>query len=377
MPGNNQAARAAVDDAVVTGLGQAVCIFGALVFSIFVPRVLGAAMYGEWMLYRGMAIFWLPLMVLGDREVMAAFYVPFYEKGEDRQAGLLFKSLMVLRLFLLPLVLGGGLLLLFTSSSLFRTPQAAFCLMVTLVAKTGQYMLQTLLFGRRRMGYMAFLEGIQTILLPLFVLLAYRRVGAVGIPWAAAMADLLLFGVALVLTPRKAVWTSGWPALLDVRHMFRYAFVVALAGNIIMSLNNLLYYLMNIWGYAPDVIGRVGLVMRCAGVAQTGLMAIATALMPALMSIHQQHGRDKMFQWQDVVSRFGLALILLLAGNIRLFGPWAVRWVWGPEFADVSPLLFGGLMAVAPVWLGAQWSRQFLLERRSQVYLISSLIYGG
>ena len=370
-------AQGAVGDALATTAGQGVCFAAGLLFSVFVPRVLGAANYGEWMLFRGLAIFWLSLLSMGDREVISNYYVPRRERGEDDDAARVFKSLVLVRLVLLPAGLAGAGLMLASSTSAYRTVDAALCLLATVAVKSLQSNLSTLIFGRRRLGWVAFLDGTQAVLVPLFVLAAFGAGRAEWIPRAALAADVLLFALAFGLSRVWREWRPGWLRWRPLLEIVRYAAVVSLAASVIVSLNNLLLYLMNLRGYAAVALGRVGLATRCAWIVFSGLVAVSTALMPALAAVQVHHGAERMFRWQDFLSRLGLALLLWTAGNVGLLGPCFVQRIWGDDFAALTPLLVGGLVAVAPLWLGAQWIRQFLLQGRTRVYLEAAVLYAA
>jgi O-antigen/teichoic acid export membrane protein len=364
-----------VGDALATTAGQGLCIAASLVFSIFVPRLLGAANYGEWMLFRGLAIFWLSLLSLGDRELISSFYVPQREKGDADGASRIFKSLMAFRLALLPLGLAAALLMLHSTTSVYRTVDAALCLSATLVFKSLQCNLTTLIFGHRRLGWVAFLEVAQAVLLPLFVLLAFGDGQTEWIPRAAVAADAILFAMALAVSRLWREWRPGWVQGAALLEIVRYAGAISLAASVIVSLNNLLLYLMNIRGYSSAALGWVGLSTRCAWIVQAGLITVATALMPALAVVQVHHGAPRMLRWQNFLSRLGLSLLLLLAGNVLLLGPVFVTRIWGADYEPVPPLIVGSLLAVLPVWLGAQWIRQFLLQRSTRVYLQAATLY--
>lgn len=366
--------RGAVSDALATSLGQGVCFVAGLVFSVYVPRLLGAGNYGEWMLFRGLALFWLSLLSMGDREVMSSFYVPQREHNSD-QASRVFKSLVAVRLTLLPAGLAGALLMLFFSSSVYRTPNGMLCLAATVILKSLQSNLCTLIFGQRRLGWVAIVEGTQAVLVPLLVLMSFGDGRVAWIPRAAVAADTLIFALAWGVSRWRQEWRPGWLPWRSLIEMVRYAAAIALASSVIVSLNNLLLYLMNLRGYSSAVLGWVGLSTRCAWVVQAGLIAVATALMPILATVQVRHGTSHMFRWQNFISRLGLGLLVLLVGNMLLVGPFFVHWVWGAEFAPVALLLVGSLLAVIPIWLGSQWIRQFLLQRSTRVYLQAALLY--
>ncbi len=82
-----------------------------------------------------------------------------------------------------------------------------------------------------------------------------------------------------------------------------------------------------------------------------------------------------MLDWQDYLSRLGLVLLIALTGNILIVGPLAVGWLWGEDFASITTLLAGGLLAVIPLWMDSQWIRQFLLQRITRVFVVSAIIY--
>lgn len=369
-------ARGAVSDALATSLGQGVCFAAGLIFSVYVPRLLGAVNFGEWMLFRGLALFWISLLSMGDREVMSSFYVPQREQNPD-QASRMFKSLVAVRLTLLPAGLVGALLMLFFSSSVYRTPNGMLCLAATVILKSLQSNLCTLLFGQRRLGWLAVVEGVQAVLVPLLVLVSFGDGRVAWIPRAAVAADALIFTLAWGVSHWRQEWRSGWLPWRSLIEIVRYAAAIAMASSVIVSLNNLLLYLMNLRGYSSAVLGWVGLSTRCAWVVQAGLIAVATALMPILATVQVRHGAQHMFRWQNFISRLGLVLLLLLLGNILLAGPFFVHWVWGADFAPVALLLVGSLLAVIPIWLGSQWIRQFLLQRSTRVYLQAALLYAG
>lgn len=369
-------ARGAVSDALATMAGQGVCFAAGLIFTIYVPRLLGAVNYGEWMLFRGLALFWLSLLSMGDREVISSFYVPQREQNPDL-ASRVFKSLVAVRLALMPVGLAGVLLMLYSSSSAYRTVDAALCLSGTVVLKSLQGNLTTLIFGHRRLGWVALLEGAQAVLVPLLVLLSFGDGRVEWIPRAAVAADALLFALAWALSRWRREWRPGWLPRHQLFEIVRYAAAVAFSSSVIVSLNNLLLYLMNLRGYSSAALGWVGLSTRCAWVVQSGLIAVGTALMPILATVQVRHGAQRMFRWQDFISRLGLALILGLAGNFLLVGPAFVNRIWGGDFAPVAPLLAGSLLAVIPIWLGSQWIRQFLLQRSTRVYLQAALLYAA
>lgn len=369
-------ARGAVSDALATSLGQGVCFAAGLFFSVYVPRLLGAVNFGEWMLFRGLALFWISLLSMGDREVMSSFYVPYREQNPD-QASRVFKSLVAVRLTLLPAGLVGALLMLYFSSSVYRTPNGMLCLAATVILKNLQSNLCTLIFGQRRLGWVAVVEGVQAVLVPLLVLVSFGDGRVAWIPRAAVTADALIFALAWGVSRWRQEWRSGWLPWHSLIEIVRYAAAIAMASSVIVSLNNLLLYLMNLRGNFSAVLGWVGLSTRCAWVVQAGLIAVATALMPILATVQVRHGPQHMFRWQNFISRLGLVLLLLLIGNILIVGPFFVRHVWGADFAPVALLLVGSLLAVIPIWLGSQWIRQFLLQRSTRVYVQAALLYAG
>jgi len=377
MSRSRHAAHGAVSDALAMSAGQAGCLAAALLFSVLVPRALGAVNYGEWMLFRGMAIFWLSLLSLGDREVISSFYVPRRAMQDHDGAGRIFKSLLLFRVALLPAGGAGVLVMLYTSQSIYRTADAAWCLSATVVLKSLQVGFGALLFGHRRLGWVAFLEGAQAVLVPLFVLTAFGDGRVAWIPRAALAADALLFAMAVLLSRWRREWRPGWLSWRALFEIVRYAAAISLATSVIISLNNLLLYLMNIRGYASAVLGWVGLSTRCAWIVQSGLIAVATALMPVLATVQTLHGAGRMLRWQNFISRLGLCLLVLAAGNVLVLGRVVVGLIWGADFALVAPLMAGSLLAVIPIWLGSQWIRQFLLQRSTRVYLQSALLYAG
>ena len=368
-------AKGAVQDALATSIGQASCFLASLIFSIFVPRLLGASVYGEWMLFRGMVMFWLTLSMLGDREVISSFYLPRREAGDHEGAGRVFKSLAVFRLMLVWPAMAGVLFMLFSSSSMFRTWEAAFCIAGSVVCKCVQTVFSSILFGHRRLGMLAIIDTLQAVLLPVGVMAAFDRASSAMIPLAALLVDLAIVSFVLAVSGIRREWPRGWLNRSDFLIMLRYALAVSLATSVILALNNALLYLMSLRGFSADVLGRVGLATRCAWVGQAALAAVASALMPVLVTVQMRHGAERMISWQNFLSRLGLTLLLLAAGNVLLMGTHVVGLIWGGDFRGVTPLLAVGLLAVAALWVGSQWIRQFLMQRRTRVYMGSAVVY--
>lgn len=375
MSSVRHATQRAVGDALAAAVGQGVCFAAGLVFSIFVPRILGAASYGEWMLFRGMATFWLALLSMGDREVMFSFYIPEVERGKGDDAARIFKSLMLARMILLPVGLAGALWMLVSSTSAFRTLEAAGCLLATVAVKSIQCNLNTLIFGKRRMATLALLDGTQAILVPVCVLAAFCKGRMEWIPAAALVSDVVILGLTFALSRAWREWRPGWLPWKQMLEIARYAVAVSLAAGVITSMNNLLLYFMNVRGYSAGELGQVGLSIRCAFIILGGLFAVTSALMPSLAAVRVHHGAEHMYRWQNFLTRLGLAIQIGIAGNMLLLGPYLVAHIWGRDYADVAPLLAGCLFAVIPLWLSAQWVRQFLLQGRTRVYLESAMLY--
>lgn len=362
-------------DALSTGVGQAVCFAAASVFSFFVPRVLGAGVYGEWMLYRGLGIFWLTLLLLGDRLVMSAFYLPCRERGEVDAAARVYSFLVALRMGLsIPFVVC-MLGMWYRAGGMFHSASDGLWLAVTFVARGTYLNMNTLMFGHRRMGRLAALEGMQSVVLPLAVLGACRSGRPEWIPAAAAGTDMLQAALASCGATWRREWHWRWPSAIIRRAMVRYILLVGMASTVTGALNQLLFYLMGCRGYAPETIGRVALAMRCVWIAQTGLMALGAALLPALAGIRQQDGEARMVRWRNLVMRFGVALLLLLAGNLLWAGPRVAALIWGDEFRNIMPLIAAGLVATAGVWVAAQWSVPALLRQDGRVQLHATLAY--
>lgn len=370
-------AHSAAGDAVSMSLAHAASFLLAMIFAVIVPRYLGAADYGQWMMFRGLAVFWLSICALGDREVMSCYYIPEIEKGNMSIAAQVFNSVCFARAVMTVFCVGGAVWMFSQSSSVYAGRVGTTCLIVTVSIKSVEANLRSLFYGQRRLVMVAVVQVLQAFFVPLLVLLAYMYKGNRVIPLAMVGADAAVLGFSWMMAtidhPRRAgrlPWLEWWP-------MLRYALGVSMATTMIVSANQLLLYMMNMRGYSSQAMGWVGLSVRCCWVAQTGLMAISGALMPVLASVQAKHGTPRMLLWQNFLSRLGVMMLMMTGGNLFIFGAELVHLLWGSEYGPVAPLLLGTLGAVLMLWLSSQWIRQFLLSRDIKVYLCCSLVYAS
>jgi len=367
-------ARHAVSGAMLMAAGHLLTAVVGVATSIVVPRVLGPSDYGHWIMYRSIITTMVVFCMLGTGEVMTYFFIPKLAAGEQRAAGQIFKSVVLVRMLAIVVGAGAGFGMLMAAGGVLADPFYGLCLALSTISQGIQVSFLLLLYAQRRFMAAASVNLLQAAVLPSTAAVAYALQGWALVPPGCALADLFFAFYAAILAQPQRVWARGWLPLRDYRRLFRFGLAVALSGILFNVFSNVVPYLMGLCGYAPSAVGYLGLGTRVSGFVLGALGSIAGAIWPTLSILYAREGLDRVARWQALSTRFGALLVLLVLGEFLLIGPLAVPRVWGAAFGPVTAVMAVCLTGAFFLWTGGQRLRMLLLMGRPRMYLRAVIV---
>jgi len=367
-PSLRDEATRAVDGALSVGIGQGVNVVVGVVMAMLVPRLLGAADYGNWVLYRSVATLVVGLSALGTAEVVGRFYMPRAAGGDAHGAGRIFKGVVAVRAAATAAAALVGFGLIVRSSGALSSVADGLLLAASIGLQGMQAAFLLLLYGNGRLRPVALIQVLGSATVPLAVLLAHSAGGLRWVPAGCAIGDAATAILTVSLARPARAWVKGWLGLREYAAMFAVGGVLAASNAARDLLNSLVPYLMLLRSYGVEAIGYVGLAARVGMLAFFSLSMVGAALFPALVQVHETEGLARAQRWSDLASRLGTALLGLIIGAFLLLGRWLVPPVFGAEYRDATPVLAVTLCAVIPLWLAGQWARLAMLTRQTLAY---------
>jgi O-antigen/teichoic acid export membrane protein len=371
-----RAATRAVSDAFWGTLGQAGGLVAGLLAALVLPRLLGAATYGDWVLLRGLMSFVVLFSIIGTPEIMARFHVAHVAAGEDARAAQVVKLAVVVRALLAVAAVVAFLLM---APGRIRLPGGTMDLVLLVAAiscQGGTMIMSLLLYGHRDFSRLAVFHALQPATVPLLVVLAHRSYGFAGVPAAVAAGDAAMLVLTTVLAGRRWRWPAGWLPRHECAMLLKFGAVVGLASLGYGAFQTMIPYAMHVRGFEATAVGYVGLATRLSGLVSLLLGTVGVSLFPSMTQVLQQDGMDRMLRWNEMSTRAGVLTALLVTGATALASPWIVPLLFGPEYAPASPIVALGMATTAPLWVGGQLARVGLLvyRPRLQVVLVGALL---
>lgn len=371
-------ARSAARGLVWMSVGHVLSFLIAGSLMLVVPRVLGAVDFGRWILYRSIIMLTGSVSGLGAVQTMARFYVECRTRGQDGEAGRIFKAIAALRLAAALVLSLAGLLIVRLQAGTGFTPAAAVCAAFSILCINQGATFLLLPYAERRRDKLAALKVFEALLVPLTVLMAYRREGFPAVPWAVAGADLVFLGIAKWVSRAHRIRAVGWPDWATWRRLLSYMGLVAVTSTTFSMYMQAIPVCMGLAGFAAQEIAFIGLGIKLTDTLLRSLMSMSSAIFPALTVALVSDGPDRARLWQGMVCRWGAVLLMAVAGAYFLLGGPGVQLVWGSAFAPAAPIIGLCLLSSIGLWLGSQFGQFALLVNRPGRYALSViLLYAG
>lgn len=335
---------------------------------IFVPRLMGDAVYGQFAYFLSLFVI---LDVVTDVGIVQIFgrFIPELTAGRSSEKSrtllhgvLVYGSLLTL----IPMVALAGWALIQPLAELPPHRLAILCLLLLLNRIEG--ILYAFLYGLNQIARFSFKEGLRTAVTLGLVLLFYRGFGLDGALWALVVNEAIL----LVLAAR---WTR--------------AFLFPRWGRIPMAFMRP-YIIFGIQFFIPA--GLFGLLQRTGNVLIQGLthssptvayfdvanqflllasgflgLLLAT-LVPALTTLHLQQEQTTIQRWLKIVMTYCGIITFLTINTLMWLGRTVIVRVLGPAFAPVFPaaaVMALGLVPMLIIYMGVNYA---ILEKKSAVY---------
>ena len=368
-PGARREAERAVSGAFFLGAGQAGMMAVGLAMTLVMPRVLGAADFGQWVMYRSIINLMLGLDLLGTHQVMSRFYIGRVAEGDPLAARRIFKTILVVRLATTVVTAGVGAWLLLRAEFALSSVGAAGMLAGSTLFQGAEVVMLHLLYGERRMRSIAAIHVLQAGMAPLAVTAAYVLRGLAWAPAACLAADGVCAGLAVLLACPWQAWAPGWLPLRECRSLLVFGGVAAVAASALQVFAHFLPYLMHLLGYDMQAIGHAGLARRVGAMASGALASVGSGLFPSLVFILQQDGLGRAVRWQQIATRLGTLVLVLGAGLFMVLGRGLTPLLFGSEFSAAAPALGLGLAAAVAKWWGSQDVRITLLLGKPSLHL--------
>ncbi|MBP7829940.1 MAG: hypothetical protein KA248_08495 [Kiritimatiellae bacterium] len=366
-----EASRAARGVALI-GAGQVVSTVLSFVLALAVPRLLGSRDYGNWAVFRSVIDFIALLCTLGTPAVLSQYYVEARARGQELEAGLIFKSVAVMRLGVGAVSAAAGFVLIMASrSAVMNTPAAAY-LAFSVLARVAGLAPYLLLYAERRTGRIVVLNILFTALVPALVAAGYALGGFRLVPPACALGDGLSAAASWLLAAPCIRWPRGWLPGRRLREITSFGAILALAHTASMAYVTMAPYFMSLAGMSSLLIGRVGLAVRLQNILLGLLGTAGGALWPSITLMHETEGLQRSVVWQSLFCRLGGVLILAVTGLFLAVADWAVPWAWGPDFIPAIPVIslwFGMTLAF---WVGMRYALVGQLMKTPGVVLKAS-----
>lgn len=367
-------ARRAVSGAAVMGIGQGLAATIGIGTAILVPRVLGAADFGWWILFRSIIQLMASASSVGMGDTLACHYVPRLSKGDARGADLIFKTMTTARLLSVAAVAGIGAVMLWQTVGFPGRTAAAFWLALSVALQGTGIVCAQLLYGNRLLRQVAVLHVVQAGVIPVSVALAYAWGGFAWVPPVAALSDGVCAAVAFLLARPVLRWPAGWLPAAEARQLLRFGVAVGLSTFLMGAAGNAIPYVMAKRGYTAEAIGFVGLGLRLSLLVQSTLMVVSSAVFPTLAVLGAADDMNRAARWLSLISRCGALLMLAALGGFLALGPAWMGRVFGHDFALASPVVAGCFAMLTPLWLGMQATRLLLLRGQALRMLLAILI---
>ncbi len=351
-PTVNVSAASVTSDSVAAGIGHVATVLVGAIAAVFMPRLLGVAHFGHWVLFRTIILLASTTTSMGTMQIMSRFYAPLATTNTVA-AGRLFKAVATARLlFGIVAACLGYVLLRLLGGAIFDPTDAALLALAVLfraTAITGSI----LLYGTTRIRRVTILHFLMGAGVPLWVLGGYLLGGFACIPAACALGEGLVLLAAYGLARPHLTWPGGWPERERLLEVLRFGGHVAPAVLGTGVCADVATCLAAVFGATESQMAFVGLALRLQGMLLAGLMAMNRAILPSLAVATEQSGVHQSLTWVSLLSRTGSVFILGAIGATAFIGRPLIVWIWGPEFLPALVPICLALAATLPMWLAA------------------------
>lgn len=358
----------AVSGALAIGIGQAGALLIGAAMAVVMPRTLGRVDYGWWILFRSLVQLMASASSIGMADTMVCRYVPRLAAGDPEGAGLVFKTLASARTLAAGAAAGIGAIML-SRTQFPGSGTAAGWLALSVVFQSIGFSGTHLLYGHRRLRFVACVYALQALVSPLAVTVAYGLGGLAYAPPAAAACDAAVTGATLLYARKLVRWPRGWLGWAASSELLRFGAVVGVSSFLIGAAGNVVPYVMARTGYAAMALGFAGLGLRLALLLKGALMSVSGAVFPTLAVVSVTDGMERAERWLSLSTRVGALGVLGALGMFLIAGPCWTGPVFGREFSAAFPVIAGALAALVPLWLGLQGTRVLLLTGRARAML--------
>ena len=338
---------------------RVVILLLGFILAIALPRIMGSADYGYWILFRSIITILVGVSVVGSSSLMNIHYVTHRSKGQNVEAALLFKTVLLFRLLVgILLSILGYFLLVNLKHDVFGPVEGLWVTLSILLKVLGSSCL-LLLVGERQYRRFAVALLAQQCLVPFVVLLMYYKGGFAWVAPGCALGEALGLIFYVILVSQFLSWPKGMIPRSELKSLSGFA------GTMMASqyINNMyiqgIPYLMGVLSVPVHIVGYVGLALRLRMLLWSAIRQMSGTVNASLRKLLDLGERERAGQWQQFICRIGVIVFMFGSGLFGVLGPSILRSVWGEEYVPGFNIMFITLMGAVFFWK-ADYDSNFL-----------------